>query len=394
MVQPLVVDLHDERALDPLATGGKAAALARAASSGLATLPGVVLTTAFCDEIDAGAEIDSHPAVLEAFERASGERQPLVARSSSVVEDTADSSMAGQFESVIDIRGFDAFTVAVKRVLVSRERAGASDQPIAVLVQPLIEPTSGGVMFGIDPVTGRSDWRVISAVHGAPEQLVSGEVRGSRYLLEPNAKVIEFDANDGPQLAHADLRRLDRLSATRSPRSSAAHKTSSGRSRRTASCGCSSRDPSPPSSRVHRSDRSSVPGRSRRPFPSPSRSSSAISGSRRSVRRSARPWSSPARRRARRSTRATIVITVDGHVAIDLRLAGEIPPKHSVLQKLNPVPAVHHLRGSVARRPAPRRVAALGRAPARQRRRRSRSGPGARPSSRASSSPRCCIAAA
>ena len=55
---------------------------------------------------------------------------------------------------------------------------------------------------------GRSDRRVISAVHGAPEQLVSGEVRGSRYLLEPNAKVIEFDANDGPQLAHTDLRRL------------------------------------------------------------------------------------------------------------------------------------------------------------------------------------------
>ena len=34
--------------------------------------------------------------------------------------------MAGQFESVIDIRGLDAFTVAVKQVLASRERAGAA----------------------------------------------------------------------------------------------------------------------------------------------------------------------------------------------------------------------------------------------------------------------------
>ena len=83
-----------------------------------------------------------------------------------------------------------------------------------MLVQPLIEPTFGGVMFGIDPVTGRSDCRVISAVHGAPEQLVSGEVRGSRYLLDPNAKVLEFDANDGPQLAHTDLRRLVALSTS------------------------------------------------------------------------------------------------------------------------------------------------------------------------------------
>ena len=182
MVQPLVVDLHDDSVLDPMSTGGKAAALARATSSGLATLPGVVLTTAFCDLIDEGAEIDSHPAVLEAFERASGEHQPLVARSSSVVEDRADSSMAGQFESVIDIRGLDAFTVAVKRVLASRGRAGVGDQPIVVLVQPLLDPTFGGVMFGIDPVTGRSDRRVISAVYGAPEQLVSGEVRGVSVL--------------------------------------------------------------------------------------------------------------------------------------------------------------------------------------------------------------------
>ena len=253
--------------------------------------------------------------------------------------------MAGQFESVIDIRGLDAFTVAVKRVLVSRERAGAGDQPIAVLVQPLIEPTSGGVMFGIDPVTGRSDRRVISAVHGAPEQLVSGEVRGSRYLLEPNAKVIEFDANDGPQLTHTDLRRLI-ASATRSPRSSGAHKTSSGRSRKTASCGCSSRDPSPPSSPGTPGGPIFGPGPVAETFPEPLTELECDL------------WVPPLREALREAvvlagaaTRAQVdasdvVITVDGHVAIDLQLAGEIPPKHSVLQKLNPVLAAHHLRAA------------------------------------------------
>ena len=44
----------------------------------------------------------------------------LVARSSSVVEDMATSSMAGQFESVIGIRGFEAFVRAVSAVLDSR----------------------------------------------------------------------------------------------------------------------------------------------------------------------------------------------------------------------------------------------------------------------------------
>src|SRR6266508_3851746 len=213
--RPFIVELNDEAALDPALTGGKAAALARAAAASLDTLPGVVLTTAFCDAVDAGAEAAQHPAVREAFDRTGGDHQSLVARSSSVVEDTAASSMAGQFESIVGISGFEDFVAAVTVVLASRERAGAADQPVAVLVQPLIEPKFGGVMFGIDPVSGRSDRRVVSAVRGGPERLVSGEVNGSRYVLDPSsAKVLDFDANDGPALDRADLRRLVSLSDT------------------------------------------------------------------------------------------------------------------------------------------------------------------------------------
>ena len=166
-----------------------------------------------------------------------------------MVEDTADSSMAGQFESVIDIRGLDAFTVAVKRVLVSRERAGASDQPIAVLVQPLLEPTSGGVMFGIDPVTGRGDRRV--DLRGARCARAARQRRGPRVAV-PAPTERQGDRVRRERRSAVDPHRspaLDRHSATRSPRSSGDHRTSSGRSPRTASCGCSSRDRSPPSSR-------------------------------------------------------------------------------------------------------------------------------------------------
>ena len=41
-----------------------------------------------------------------------------------------------------------------------------------------------------------------------------------------------------------------------------------------------------------------------------------------------------------------VVVTVDGHVAIDLRLSGEIVPKRTVAHRLNPIPAVHRLRGA------------------------------------------------
>ena len=134
--RPFIVELSDEAAIDPALTGGKAAALARAAGARLDTLPGLVLTTAFCDAVDDGAEIARHPAVREAFDRAGGDHSALVARSSSVVEDTAASSMAGQFDSIIGVSGFDEFVAAVTVVLDSRQRAGAADQPIAVLVQP------------------------------------------------------------------------------------------------------------------------------------------------------------------------------------------------------------------------------------------------------------------
>src|SRR5919106_651644 len=112
--RPFVVDLWDELALDPDLVGGKAAALARAARAGLKILPGVVLTTAFSDAVDARTDVADHPAAREAFHRAGGAHRDLAARSSAVVEDTSESSMAGRFVSVIGIRGVDGFVRAVR----------------------------------------------------------------------------------------------------------------------------------------------------------------------------------------------------------------------------------------------------------------------------------------
>jgi pyruvate,water dikinase len=345
-VGPFVVDLDDQSARDPALTGGKSASLAQARAAGLDTLPGVVLTTAFCDAIDAGAVLAQHAAVKEAFERAGGDQQGLVARSSSVVEDTAESSMAGQFESIIGINGLDEFVAAVTAVLDSRHRAGAADQPIAVLVQPLIEPQYGGVMFGVDPVSGRTDRRIVSAVNGGPEPLVSGEVDGSRYVLEPTkVKVIEFAANDGPKLPAADLRHLMALSTQvakvfHGPQDvewaiATDHKLWLLQSR-------------PVTSEIRGTPRGPIygPGPVAETFPSP------LTELERDL------WVPPLREAVAEAvllsgtaTQADIaasevVVCVDGHVAIDLRLAGEIRPKRTVVHRLNPIPAARELRGS------------------------------------------------
>jgi phosphohistidine swiveling domain-containing protein len=344
--RPFIVEFGDEAALEPALTGGKAAALARGAAAGLATLPGVVLTTVFSDAIDRGAAVAQHPAVREAFERAGGGDGSLVARSSSVVEDTAKSSMAGQFESVIGISSFDAFVAAVTAVLGSRKRAGATDQPIAVLVQPLIEPKFGGVMFGVDPVSGRSDRRVVTAVRGGPEALVSGEVDGSRYVLDPKtAKALDFDANDGPALESADLRRLVSLSE------------------RVASVYGGPQDVEwaiapdkqvwllqsrPVTTEIRGVPRGPIfgPGPVAETFPSP------LTELEQDL------WVPPLREAVREAVilagaatqaevdASDVVICVDGHVAIDLRLAGEIKPRRTIAHRLNPIPAARRLRGA------------------------------------------------
>ena len=206
-----LVDLADPAALDATRVGGKAAALAAAARAGLPTLPGVVLTTAFATAVDQGASVEDHPAVPAAFAAAGGDGGGLIARSSSLLEDTSGSSMAGQFESVAGIHGVAQLGVAVRAVLSSRERAGAGGTPIAVLVQREIEPAYGGVLFGVDPVSGRSDQRVVAAVRGSVEPLVSGAAVGARYVLDRHGRAVERHQGDGPSLRRAELARLSRL---------------------------------------------------------------------------------------------------------------------------------------------------------------------------------------
>ncbi|HKY68367.1 MAG TPA: PEP/pyruvate-binding domain-containing protein [Acidimicrobiales bacterium] len=333
---PMVVDLDDPTAADVALTGGKAAALSRAGAGGLRTLGGVVLTTVFCAEVDGGADVTGHPAVVEAFRRAGGDERSVVARSSSVVEDAAESSMAGQFASVIGIDGLDAFTAAVRTVLDSRQGAGATDQPIAVLVQPLIEPACGGVMFGIDPVTGRSDRRIVTAVQGGPEPLVSGEVDGSRAVLGPDGSVVERTPGDGPDLGRIDLRRLARLAEQ-------VAEVFGGPQDVEWAIGTDGElwllQSRPVTTEIRGVPQGPVygPGPVAETFPEP------LTELERDL------WVPPLCEAVQEAVllagaatpaevaASDVVVTIDGHVAIDLRLAGEIPPPHARRRAFNPV---------------------------------------------------------
>jgi pyruvate,water dikinase len=201
-----VVTLDSPAALDPEVVGAKAASLARSLRAGLPVLPGWVLTTGALGPPAAGERELPVDAELRAAwaEASEGGRRPVVVRSSSTVEDGRTSSMAGMFTSVLDVGDWPAFRHAVDTVLESakvvaladagaRERARA---PMAVLIQPQLDATVGGVMFGVDPVSGRTDHVVVSASEAGPAAIVGGEVDGARYVLS-RRRVVDGPAN-GP----------------------------------------------------------------------------------------------------------------------------------------------------------------------------------------------------
>lgn len=203
-----VVGLDDPLALDADVVGMKAANLARARRAGLPSLDGFVLPTSV---IAAMIRTGTVPAgALAAYDELSdGGRRPVVVRSSAPSEDTSGSSMAGQFHSVTHVRGAEAFADAVVAVA-----ASGGGQPIAVLVQPHVDPAVSGVAFGVDPVSGRPDRRVVAAVRGGPQALVSGTVTGDRYELDRRGRLKATQPGDGDtQLSRADRRALARLTA-------------------------------------------------------------------------------------------------------------------------------------------------------------------------------------
>ena len=182
-----MVDLSDERALDPDLVGAKAAALAKAVAARLSVLPGFVIPTSHT------SDCGSDPELRAAWERLTAGGAPLVVRSSSTAEDGAESSMAGRFRSVVGVTGWPAFLEAVAEVRASAHGARVLEGgrgEMAVLVQPELDAVTGGVMFGMDPVSGE-EHLVVSVVQGGPEELVSGEADGERFVLGFGGRVLQ-----------------------------------------------------------------------------------------------------------------------------------------------------------------------------------------------------------
>jgi len=187
--------------------GSKAWALARLRQSGLPVPDGFVLA--------AGSDLDpaSLAALAAAHARLGG---PVAVRSSSTAEDLAGASFAGQYRTVLDVRGDEALVAAV-RVCQDSARAGEGyaravgaeeEGAMAVLVQRFIEPRAAGVAFTRHP---QDPGAVLIESHGGRgEALVSGLVTPDAYVIDRETGTLRSGPVEG-SLRAGDLAEIARL---------------------------------------------------------------------------------------------------------------------------------------------------------------------------------------
>jgi len=234
MGKPFVLFLNEIEAISPSLTGGKGAHLAEMKQRGFPVPPGFCVTTHVWDGLLSDSEINEQIAALEDLREKPGKIQPdlvrnlsaeirkkienssmdqklereilkawselgekgaYAVRSSSMAEDLAGYSFAGQQDTYLNIIGKNALVTHIKkcwaslfteRAVLYRMRNGFDQTGIrlAVVVQKMVNAEASGVAFTANPLSGSRDEMVIDAGFGLGEALVSGLINPDHYCLD------------------------------------------------------------------------------------------------------------------------------------------------------------------------------------------------------------------
>ncbi|MBN2005266.1 MAG: hypothetical protein JXA21_18050 [Anaerolineae bacterium] len=183
------------QAADPYA-GGKGRTLAQLTQAGYRVPDGfVILCTAFDGE---DLRDNVWPVVEQQLARLrrAGPDVAFAVRSSALSEDAAQTSFAGEFETVLDVKTDADIREAIRTVRHSRQNARvqayaeaqglveAGPQDIAVIIQRLVRPDYAGVLFTADPLTGDLAQMTGNYVEGLGEKLVSGQANPYTFTLK------------------------------------------------------------------------------------------------------------------------------------------------------------------------------------------------------------------
>jgi rifampicin phosphotransferase len=204
------VSLDSVSRTDSLLVGNKAATLGELLSSGFPVPNGYVLTTKAFERVSRasgnentdttqsgelqGFSLGLIEAISEVLLRLGDGL--LAVRSSGVNEDLPNSSFAGQYETVLGVRGKEELIEAVKKcwnsqfgkraIEYGQNHSSGPNGDMAVLIQKLVRADSSGVAFTRNPLTGANEV-VTNAIQGLGDRLVSGAARPDEWIVNETA---------------------------------------------------------------------------------------------------------------------------------------------------------------------------------------------------------------
>jgi len=194
----LLQDLGDCR--DKALAGGKAVNLGVLIRAGFPVPGGFVITT----EAYRHARSYGSPQMPESLAeeirkswRAMG-GCPVAVRSSATAEDMAEASMAGQYDTFLDINSEEALLDSVQccwasldsprtRTYLTEHGINLATVAMAVVVQKLVPADVAGVLFSANPQTGSRCEMLIEASWGLGESVVSGRVQPDVLRIETDS---------------------------------------------------------------------------------------------------------------------------------------------------------------------------------------------------------------
>jgi phosphohistidine swiveling domain-containing protein len=150
-------------------------------------------------------QITPTPALRRAVDQALAELCPagerVAVRSSAMEEDGLAFSYAGQLESFLMVPPEDVVEKVVSvwksafseqvQIYRRQHRIPGAPRPPAVLIQRMVQAQAAGVAFGVDPISGRQDIAVVSAVHGLGSALVNGERDADTWHVNLSNEIVQ-----------------------------------------------------------------------------------------------------------------------------------------------------------------------------------------------------------
>lgn len=174
-------DLLDELDIEDLAALGKAGE----------TIRNWIIDTPFLPELESAIR-----GAFETLQGEAGDEASFAVRSSATAEDMPDASFAGQQETFLNVKGYDAVMVAIKHVFASlfndraisyRVHQGYDHKGVALSagIQRMVRSdcASSGVMFSIDTESGFEDVVFVTSSYGLGEMVVQGAVNPDEFYV-------------------------------------------------------------------------------------------------------------------------------------------------------------------------------------------------------------------